>query len=352
MMDRQRAAADVIRTDPDVQAVASFIGADGTNPTLNVGRLSITLKPRRVRKADADAIIARLAPRLREVSGIAVYLQSVQDLQVDTRTSRTQFQLTLEDADPTELDIWAPRVLNAMKDLPVLRDVASDRQSTALGLSLVIDRDMASQLGISTQTLDDTLYDAFGQRQVSTIFTQLNLYRVILEVAPSFQQDPVALRSIYVRSANGDPISLDTIAHYEQSSHTPTIAHQGQFPAATLSFNLAPGEALGDAVSAIDAAMLSLDLPPSVHPSFQGTAKVFSESLANEPILILAALITMYIVLGILYESYIHPITILSTCRRRAWVPCSRCSSAASNSASSRSSASSCSSASSRRTPS
>jgi multidrug efflux pump subunit AcrB len=313
MMDRQRAAADVVRGDPDVQAVASFIGADGTNPTLNVGRLSITLKPRRVRKADADTIIARLAPRLREVSGIAVYLQSVQDLQVDTRTSRTQFQLTLEDADPTELDVWAPRVLNAMRDLPVLRDVASDRQSTALGLSLVIDRDMASQLGISTQTLDDTLYDAFGQRQVSTIFTQLNLYRVILEVAPSFQQDPVALRSIYVRSANGSPISLDTVAHYEQSSHTPTIAHQGQFPAATLSFNLAPGEALGDAVSAIDAAMLSLDLPPSVHPSFQGTAKVFSESLANEPILILAALITMYIVLGILYESYIHPITILST---------------------------------------
>jgi multidrug efflux pump len=313
MMDRQRAAADVIRTDPDVQAVASFIGADGTNPTLNVGRLSITLKPRRVRKADADAIIARLAPRLREVSGIAVYLQSVQDLQVDTRISRTQFQLTLEDADPDELDVWAPRVLGAMKELPVLRDVASDRQSTALGLSLVIDRDMASQLGISTQTLDDTLYDAFGQRQVSTIFTQLNLYRVILEVAPSFQQDPVALRSIYVRSATGNPISLDTVAHYQLSSHNPTIAHQGQFPAATLSFNLAPGEALGDAVSAIDTAMRSLDLPPSVHPSFQGTAKIFSESLANEPILILAALITMYIVLGILYESYIHPITILST---------------------------------------
>jgi multidrug efflux pump len=313
MMDRQRAAADVIRADPDVQAVASFIGADGTNPTLNVGRLSITLKSRHVRKADADAIITRLAARLREVSGIAVYLQSVQDLQVDTRTSRTQFQLTLEDADPGELDAWAPRVLNAMTKLPLLRDVASDRQSTALGLSLVIDRDMAARLGVTAQALDDTLYDAFGQRQVSTIFTQLNLYRVILEVSPAFQQDPSALRSIYVRSINGDPIALDTMAHYEQSPHTPTIAHQGQFPAATLSFNLAPGEALGDAVSAIDAAMQSLDLPPSVHPSFQGTAKVFSESLANEPILILAALITMYIVLGILYESYIHPVTILST---------------------------------------
>jgi len=313
MMDRQRAAADVIRADPDVQAVASFIGADGTNPTLNVGRLSITLKLRNQRHANADAIIARLAPRLRELSGIAVYLQSVQDLQVDTRTSRTQFQLTLEDADPSELDLWAPRVLDAMKELPVLRDVASDRQSTALGLSLVIDRDMASQLGVSTQSLDDTLYDAFGQRQVSTIFTQLNLYRVILEVAPNFQQDLTALHSIYVRSASGTPIALDSLAHYEQSPHNPTIAHQGQFPAATLSFNLAPGEALGDAISTLDAAMRSLNLPPSVHPSFQGTAKVFSESLANEPILILAALITMYIVLGILYESYIHPITILST---------------------------------------
>ena len=275
MMDLQRHAADVIRADPDVQAVASFIGADGTNPR-STGRLSVTLKSRHQRKSDADAIIARLTPQLREVSGISVYLQSVQDLQVDTRTSRTQFQLTLEDADPTVLDTWAPRVLNAMKDVPSLRDVASDRQSTGLGLSLVIDRDLASSLGITAQNLDDTLYDAFGQRQVSTIFTQLNLYRVILEVAPSFQQDPDGLRSIYVRSATGDPISLATIAHYEQSPHTPTIAHQGQFPAATLSFNLAPGAALGDAVAAIDGAMQSLNLPASVHPSFQGTAKVFS----------------------------------------------------------------------------
>jgi multidrug efflux pump len=200
-----------------------------------------------------------------------------------------------------------------MKGLPLLRDVASDQQQGGLGLSLVIDRDSASRLGISTQVLDDTLYDAFGQRQVSTIFTQLNLYRIILEVDPAFQQNPTALRSIYVRASNGAPVSLDSISHYEHTQSSLTIAHQGQFPAATLSFNLAPGASLGDAVTAISATMAKLDLPPGVHPSFQGAAKVFSESLASEPILILAALITVYIVLGVLYESYIHPITILST---------------------------------------
>jgi multidrug efflux pump len=313
MMDRQRALADVIRADPDVQTVASFIGADGSNPTMNVGRLSISLTPRNKRSADADAVITRLSPKLAEVAGITTYLQAVQDLQVDTRTSRTQFQLTLEDADPEELSQWTPKLLGAMKALPLLRDVASDQQEGGLGLSLVIDRDSASRLGISAQLLDDTLYDAFGQRQVSTIFTQLNLYRVILEVEPAFQQNPTALRSIYLRASNGAPVSLDSIAHYERTQDALTVAHQGQFPAATLSFNLAPGASLGDAVSAISAAMATLDLPPGVHPSFQGAAKVFSESLASEPILILAALITVYIVLGVLYESYIHPITILST---------------------------------------
>ena len=313
MMDRQRTLADVIRADPDVQTVASFIGADGSNPTMNVGRLSISLVPRNKRSSDADAVIARLSPRLAEVPGITTYLQAVQDLQVDTRTSRTQFQLTLEDADPQELAQWTPKLLGAMKGLPLLRDVASDQQEGGLGLSLVIDRDSASRLGISAQVLDDTLYDAFGQRQVSTIFTQLNLYRVILEVEPAFQQNPTALRSIYVRASNGAPVSLDSISHYEQTQGALTIDHQGQFPAATLSFNLAPGASLGDAVSAISAAMATLNLPPGVHPSFQGAAKVFSESLASEPILILAALITVYIVLGVLYESYIHPITILST---------------------------------------
>jgi multidrug efflux pump len=313
MMDRQRAVADVVRSDPDVASVASFIGADGTNPTPNVGRLSITLKPRNLRKADAGQIIARLAPRLQQVAGIAVYLQAVQDLQVDTRASRTQFQMTLEDANPEELDAWAPRVLDAMRALPQLRDVASDLQRGALSLALVIDRDTASRLNVNAQAIDDTLYSAFGQRQVSTIFTQLNLYRVILEVAPQFQQNPETLRSIYVRSASGDPISLAAFSHYEETTHTPTLAHQGQFPAATLSFNLADGASLGDAVNAIEAVMKDLDMPAGVHPSFQGTAKVFADSLANEPILILAALVVVYIVLGILYESYIHPITILST---------------------------------------
>ena len=313
MMDRQRALADVVRADPDVQAVASFIGADGSNPTMNVGRLSITLKPRAQRNTSADEIIARLSPRLAEVSGISAYLQAVQDLQVDTRTSRTQFQLTLEDADPHELAEWTPKLLEAIQPLPLLRDVASDQQSGGLSLSLVIDRDSASRLGISAQVLDDTLYDAFGQRQVSTIFTQLNLYRVILEVEPAFQQNPIALRSIYVRSATGAPVSLAAIARYERSENALTISHQGQFPASTLSFNLAPGAALGDAVASIDAVMHRLNLPPGVHPSFQGAAKVFAESLASEPILILAALLTVYIVLGVLYESYIHPITILST---------------------------------------
>jgi multidrug efflux pump len=313
MMDRQRALADVVRADPDVQAVASFIGADGSNPTMNVGRLSITLKPRDRRSANADQIITRLGPKLAAVPGISAYLQAVQDLQVDTRTSRTQFQLTLEDADPQELAEWTPKLLDAMKGLPLLRDVASDHQEGGLGLSLVIDRDSASRLGISAQVLDDTLYDAFGQRQVSTIFTQLNLYRVILEVDKAFQQNPTALRSIYVRASNGAPISLDAISRYERSQSALTISHQGQFPASTLSFNLAPGSSLGDAVTSIEKVMKSLDFPPGVHPSFQGAAKVFSESLASEPILILAALITVYIVLGVLYESYIHPVTILST---------------------------------------
>jgi multidrug efflux pump subunit AcrB len=313
MMQRQCALADIVREDPDVQAVASFIGADGTNPTMNTGRLSIVLRPRTVRDADADQIMARLAPRLAQVSGVVTYLQSVQDLQVDTRTSRTQFQLTLEDADPTELGRWAGSVLDAMKALPSLRDVASDHQDGALALSLVIDRDSAARLGISAQALDDTLYDAFGQRQVSTIFTQLNLYRVILEVDPAHQQNPVALRSIHVRSPSGSPVPLAVLAHYETASGVLTVSHQGQFPAVTLSFNLADGASLGDAVQSIQEAMARLALPPGVHPSFQGAAKVFAESLASEPMLILAALITVYIVLGVLYESYVHPITILST---------------------------------------
>jgi multidrug efflux pump len=313
MSERQRAAADVVRADPDVASVASFIGADGTNPTLNAGRLSIALKPHAERHASAQEIIDRLSARLAAVPGVDVYLQAVQDLQIDTRTSRTQYQFTLEDADPDELAAWAPRVLERLRALPQLTDVASDQQAGGLQLQLVVDRDTASRLGLTAQNIDDTLYDAFGQRQVTTIFTQLNLYRVILEVAPGFQQSPQALDQIYLRSAAGGSVPLSAFAHYERHESALAISHQGQFPAVTLSFNLASGASLGDAVDAVRTSVAALGAPVGLHGDFQGAARAFSDSLGSEPILILAALVTVYIVLGVLYESYIHPVTILST---------------------------------------
>ncbi len=313
MMQLQEDAANAVLSDPDVDSVASFIGSDGTNATTNSGRLTINLKPRKDRHATASEIVARLAPKLADLDGISVYLQSVQDLQIDARVSRTQFQYTLEDADPRELAEWAPKVLEKLKTLPQLAEVASDQATSGLSMSLTIDRDTASRLGISPQVIDDTLYDAFGQRQISTIFTQLNLYRVILEVKPEFQQSAQALSQIYVRSASGDQVPLSSFVHYATVNAPLAIDHQGQFPAVTLSFNVAKDVALGDAVDAINAAESQIGLPPGVHASFQGTAQAFRESLASEPVLLLAALVTVYIVLGILYESYIHPITILST---------------------------------------
>jgi multidrug efflux pump len=313
MMDRQSAIAAVVGQDPDVESVSSFIGADGTNATTNSGRLSITLKPRESGRASADEIITRLGPKMNQVDGIAAYLQSVQDLQIDSRASRTQYQYTLEDASDVELAKWAPIMLKAMVGLPELQDVASDQQASGLQMSLNVDRDTASSLGIGLQAIDDTLYDAFGQRQVSTIFTQLNLYRVILEVKPEFQKNPDALSQIYVKTINGDQVPLSAFTHMTPTVTPLSISHQGQFPSVTLSFNTAPGFALGDAVKAIEGAKQSVNLPPSVHAALQGTAQAFSDSLAAEPALILAALITVYIVLGVLYESYIHPITILST---------------------------------------
>jgi multidrug efflux pump len=313
MSDRQRAVADLVLTDPDVATVASFIGADGTNPTLNTGRLSIRLKPRKDRQASAQQIMDRLSARLGEVGGVVVYLQSVQDLQIESRSSRTQYQYTLESADPGELATWAPRVLAKLRELRQLADVASDQQEGARFVSLVIDRDSAARVGVSTQVIDDTLYDAFGQRQVSTIFTQLNLYRVILEVAPAYQQGPEALQQIFMRSASGDSVPMSAFAHYEPVNGSLSIAHQGQFPAVTLSFNLARGTSLGDAGEAVRRAVSDVAPPPGVHGEFQGAAAAFSESLSSEPLLILAAIVTVYIVLGVLYESYIHPITILST---------------------------------------
>ncbi len=313
MMALQQRAADAVLEDPDVATVSSFIGADGTNPTQNSGRLSIALIPRDDRDGDVTEVIARLQDRLARVQGILVYLQPVQDLTVDARIARTQYQYTIEDPDPGELAAWAPRMLDAMRQVPELRDVASDQQTAGLELHLAVDRDSASRLGITAQALDDTLYDAFGQRIVSTTFTQLNQYRIILELRPEDRQNIDSLDRIYVRSGTGAAIPLSAFATLETRSTALAIDHQGQFPSVTLSFNTAPGVSLGEAIAAIDATSAQLDPPPAMRGEFQGAAAVFRESLASEPLLILAALITVYIVLGVLYESYIHPITILST---------------------------------------
>ena len=313
MADRQQAITKVILTDPDVQSLSSFIGVDGTNMMPNSGRIQINLKPRDQRAANASQIIDRLETKLASVQGITLYIQAVQDLTVEDRISRTQFQYSIEDADPKELSDWAKCLLEEMKVLPELRDVASDQQDLGLQESIVIDRDTASRLSILPQAIDDVLYDAFGQRQVSTIFTQLNQYHVVLEVDPKFQQDPGTLRNIYVPSMTGAEVPLSAFAHYEPTTAPLTINHQDQFPEVTFSFNLAPSVSLGDAVDAIRRIETGERLPPSIHASFQGTAQAFQASLANEPVLILAAIITVYLVLGMLYESYIHPITILST---------------------------------------
>jgi multidrug efflux pump len=309
---QERLIAEVL-TDADVASVSGFIGADGTNPTTNSGRLNITLKPRESGRASAEAVIARLQPKLASVEGISVFLQAAQDLQIDNRLSRTQYQYTLEDADSAELERWAPVVFAKLQALAELKDVASDQQDFGPVTRVIIDRDTASRLGVSTQAIDDTLYDAFGQRQISTIFTQLNLYRVILEVKPGFSTDAQSLASLYVRAASGTPIPLSQLVRVEPGTAPLALSHQGQFRAITLSFNTAPGVSLGQAVDAISQARSELDVPPGVHASFQGAAQAFSEALASEPLLILAALITVYIVLGVLYESFIHPLTILST---------------------------------------
>ena len=313
MAERQQALAAVILHDPAVQSLSSFIGVDGVNTTANSGRIQINLKPLDARGVGASDVIRRLQPRLAAVQGITLFMQPVQDLTVEDRVSRTQYQFTLEAADAGELHAWAPRLVERLQALPELRDVASDQQNGGLQASLVIDRDTASRLGITPQLIDDTLYDAFGQRQVSTIFTQLNQYHVVLEVQPSFQQNPETFKDIYVRSAAGAPVPLAAFTHFAPATTALAVNHQGQFPVVTLSFNLAPGVALGDAVAAIEAVARDLGLPASIRQSFQGTAQVFQASLANEPLLILAALVTVYIVLGVLYESYIHPLTILST---------------------------------------
>jgi len=313
MAQRQQALAQVILKDPAVDSLSSFIGIDGVNTTPNSGRIQINLKSRNQRKETASEIIRRLQPQLAHVEGITLYMQPVQDLTVEDRVSRTQFQYSLEAADATDLNTWVPRLMEKLQALPQLRDVANDQLTAGLKADLVIDRDTASRLGILPQAIDDTLYDAFGQRQVSTIFTQLNQYHVVLEADPTFQQSPDSLKNIYVHSSTGAQVPLSAFTHFQSTNALLAINHQGQFPVVTISFNLAPGVSLGQATKAIDQAEHDINLPASIHTAFQGTAAAFQNSLSSEPYLILAALVTVYIVLGVLYESYIHPITILST---------------------------------------
>jgi multidrug efflux pump len=313
MAKRQQQLAAVILKDPAVANLSTFIGVDGTNTTLNSGRILINLKPIDERKISASDIIRRLQKDLEKVKGIKLYMQPVQDLTVDDTVSRTQYQYTLEDPDANELNTWAPKLVEALSALPQLRDVGSDEQAKGLQESLVIDRATASRLGVTPSVIDNTLYSAYGQRIVSTIFTQLNQYRVILEVKPDFKNSPNKLHNLYVRGTNSAQVPLDVISKFKETTGPLIVGHLGQFPAVTLSFNLAPGVSLGDAVNAIQSTARDIGMPGSISGQFQGTAQAFQSSLTNEPLLILAALIVVYIVLGVLYESYIHPITILST---------------------------------------
>ncbi|HNM62716.1 MAG TPA: efflux RND transporter permease subunit, partial [Nitrospira sp.] len=312
MAERQQALARVILEEPAVESLTSFIGVDGTNTTLNSGRVYINLKPLGERVGGAGDIIRRLESRVADVEGITLHMQPVQDLTVEDRVSRTQFQYTLEDADPEELNRWAPKLLEHLQLRPELRDVSSDQLNQGLASLVEIDRNTASRMGITPQLITDTLYDAFGQRQVSTMFTQLNQYRVILEVMPEFQKGPEALQALEVRGSGGS-VPLNVFTRVTETTVPLVISRQGQFPAVTISFNLAPNGSLGAAVEAIRHVTQELGLPASIRGSFQGAAQAFQNSLEHEPLLILAALITVYIVLGILYESYIHPLTILST---------------------------------------
>ncbi len=313
MVERQRVVAEIVQKDPDVVSVASFVGAGTVNPTVNTGRLYLNLKPRDQRKASVSEIIDRLREATKDVQGISLLMQAVQDVQIDSRVSRTQYQYTLEDADETELAQWSEKLLAKLRTLPELTDVATDQQANGLQLHVDVDRNTASRLNILPQAIDDTLYDAFGQRQVTIMFTQLNQYRVILEAEPRFQLAPESLDKIYVKSTTGQMVPLKAFAKLRTVITPLSIVHEGQFPAVTLSFNLQPGKSLGEAVDAIQRAQKDIGLPETVLTAFSGSAAEFRSSLKSEPFLILAAIIVIYIVLGVLYESYIHPLTILST---------------------------------------
>jgi multidrug efflux pump len=315
MSERQQQLVQAIRSDPAVASLSSFIGIDGTNTTMNSGRIQINLVPVEQRKGrTALDVIRSLQDKLASaVTGITLYMQPVQDLSVEDRVSRTQYQYTMEDTDATELAEWVPQMVAKLQAIPELRDVASDLQNGGKKVTLVIDRDTAGRLGVTPSLIDSTLYDAFGQRQISTIYTQLNQYHVVMEVSPTFAQRPRNLNDIYVKSTTGGMVPLATFTHYESAPEPLAVNHQGQFPVVTISFNLAPDASLGDAVAAVNKAYADLNPPASIQSGFQGTAQAFTASLAGESLLILAAVVTVYIVLGVLYESYIHPITILST---------------------------------------
>ncbi len=300
----------IVLKDPAVQTIAAFAGG---NTSANNGRMFITLKPLNERKLSADRVIARLRKNLAVVPGATLFMQSAQDLTIGGRQSQAQFQYTLQGENLQELNTWAPRLLEKLRSMPILRDVNTDQQTHGLEASVVIDRDTAARLGVTPQAIDNALYDAFGQRQVSTIYRTLNQYHVVMEVAPQFQNSPEALQSVYVPSSNGTQVPLAAFTHFAPSNTPLAVSHQGQFPSVTLSFNLAQNISLGQATQAIDAAERSMGFPGTIHAGFQGTAAAFRDSLSSEPVLIFTALLTVYIVLGVLYESFIHPITILST---------------------------------------
>jgi multidrug efflux pump len=310
MRQRAEAANKVVQAHPAVEEMVAFIGGGSSS---NTGSMFVQLRPIGQRSQTADQVIAELRPKLAQIPGIALFLQSVQDVRMGGRGSRTQYQYTLQDANLDELNQWAPRVFDTLKALPELRDVATDQQTNALQLNLEVDRDVASSLGVSLQAVDGALYDAFGQRQVATMYTQLNQYRVVLEAKPELAGQPGVLDTMYVRSLGGAQVPLSALAHWTPSRTSLSLSHQGQFPAVTLSFNLAPEKSLSQALDAIHAAEARMGLPAGVVASPQGTAKAFVDSLSNQPILILAALLAVYIVLGVLYESLVHPVTILST---------------------------------------
>ncbi len=311
MKQKMEQFVGIVMKDPNVQTIVGFAGG---NTARNQGRMFITLKPKgKERKITSDQVIGEMRRKLAAVPGATLYMQSSQDLTVGGRSSQAQYQYTLQSEDLQELNSWAPKLLQKLRTLHELRDVNTDQQDRGLEANVTIDRDTASRLGVTPQAIDNALYDAFGQRQVSTIYQELNQYHVVMEVDPKYQESPAALETTYVASSNGTMIPLAAIAHFGPSNTALAVPHQGQFPSATLSFNLAPNVSLGEATQAIMNAENELRLPAAIHGSFQGTAAAFQESLANEPILILTALLTVYIVLGILYESFVHPITILST---------------------------------------